>query len=137
METLQVILDLLWAEIFDPIVETRWPGRRRIARTSTEPHALTRAQLSCVECGFAPTSAHFCLQRPNVSARKTAISLQAYRQHGQYGGRAPHRRGAGASGAYGHGLRDLAEFSRDPCRRTARSPHKRNPGQILVDDRPR
>jgi len=35
---------------------------------------------------------------------------------------------AGASGAYGHGLRDLAEFSRDPCRRTARSPHKRNSG---------
>jgi CHASE2 domain-containing protein len=35
---------------------------------------------------------------------------------------------AGASGAYGHGLRDLAEFSRDPCRHTARSPHKRNPG---------
>src|SRR6266404_1830639 len=35
---------------------------------------------------------------------------------------------AGASGAYGHGLRDLAEFSRDPCRRTARSPHKRHSG---------
>ena len=35
---------------------------------------------------------------------------------------------AGASGAYGHGLRDLAEFSRDPCRRTARSPHKRKSG---------
>jgi hypothetical protein len=35
---------------------------------------------------------------------------------------------AGASGAYGHGLRDLAEFSRDPCRRTARSPQRRNPG---------
>jgi hypothetical protein len=33
---------------------------------------------------------------------------------------------AGASGAYGHGLRDLAEFSRDPCRPTARSPHKRD-----------
>ncbi len=35
---------------------------------------------------------------------------------------------AGASRAYGHGLRDLAEFSRDPCRRTARSPHKRHSG---------
>ena len=30
-------------------------------------------------------------------------------------------------------LRDLAEFSRDPCRRTPRSPHKRNPGQKIND----
>jgi hypothetical protein len=27
-----------------------------------------------------------------------------------------------------HLLRNLAEFSRDQCRRTARSPHKKDPG---------
>ena len=83
-----------------------------LTRAKEQGELSSRADLDSMADFFESTLAGIRM------AAKAGKSRQALRNIAAFAGRA----------YMGHWLRNRAEFSRDPCRRTTRSPHKRNSG---------